>query len=286
MFPVGIMVDSLRLPIADGLVKARQLGADGVQIYATSGAMAPEALSSAVRRELLNRVRDIGLVVSALCGDPGGHGFAVAADNAARIEQSERIIELARDLDCRVVTTHIGVVPGGADGRADTAHPRFGVLQDACGRLADIAASYGATFAVETGPESSTVLRSFLDTLPAGVGVNFDPANLVMVIGENPADAVKNLAPYIVHTHAKDGRMLRKTSAELIYNFFAEGGIEDLNLGEYFIELPLGDGDVNFPVYLKALSENGYTGFLTIEREVGDNPESDIRRAVETLRAL
>ena len=52
------------------------------------------------------------------------------------------------------------------------------------------------------------------------------------------------------------------------------------------IELPLGQGDVDFPAYLSALNDIGYTGYLTIEREVGDDPEGDIRLAVNFLQSL
>jgi sugar phosphate isomerase/epimerase len=57
-----------------------------------------------------------------------------------------------------------------------------------------------------------------------------------------------------------------------------------LNLQDYFLETPLGMGRVNFDEYLKALAAVGYTGFLTIEREVGGQPEEDIRLAVEFLK--
>lgn len=63
-----------------------------------------------------------------------------------------------------------------------------------------------------------------------------------------------------------------------------KGGIGDLRLSDYFKETPLGEGDVDFDRYLKALDEVGYKGFLTIEREVGDNPEKDIRMAVDFLK--
>ena len=77
--------------------------------------------------------------------------------------------------------------------------------------------------------------------------------------------------------------MKKKDDPERIYNFFAEGGIEDLNLQDYFLETPLGMGQVNFDEYLKALAAVGYKGFLAIEREVGDHPEKDVRLAVEFL---
>ena len=65
------------------------------------------------------------------------------------------------------------------------------------------------------------------------------------------------------------------------------GVIEDeIQAGKAFIELPLGEGDVDFPNYLKALNEIGYHGFLTIEREVGEDPAADIRKAVDFLNGL
>ncbi|NLN42036.1 MAG: sugar phosphate isomerase/epimerase, partial [Clostridiales bacterium] len=94
------------------------------------------------------------------------------------------------------------------------------------------------------------------------------------------------LKDYIVHTHAKDGIMKKKTDPEIIYNYFAEGGIEDMRLEDYFLETPLGQGNVDFPKWLKALEDIGYTGFLTIEREVGANPEKDIAEAVNFLKKL
>ena len=285
IFQIGVMVDSFRLELEEGLKKAREVGAAGVQIYATAGRMAPENLSSAQRKEILDIIKSNGLVVSAICGDLGGHGFAKAEDNPWKIEKSKRIMDLAKDLEANIVTTHIGVVP------EDENHPRWKALQDACGELAEYADNVGAFFAIETGPEKAGTLKRFLDSRGSrGVSVNYDPANLVMVTGDDPVEAVYTLKDYIVHTHAKDGIMKKQTDPEIIYNYFAEGGIEDLRLGDYFLETPLGEGHVDFDRYLKALQEVGYRGFLTIEREVGDDPEKDIRQAVvflkEKLKAL
>ena len=55
---------------------------------------------------------------------------------------------------------------------------------------------------------------------------------------------------------------------------------------ESFTELPLGEGKVPFPEYLKALDEIGYHGFLTIEREVGEDPHADIQKAADYLKNL
>ena len=277
-FAIGVMLDSFRLPVKEALKKAREMGASGVQIYATKGKMAPEALSAHARKELLARIHDEGLVVSALCGDLG-MGFGNREKNPELIERSKRILDLACDLETRVVTTHIGVVPERED------HPRYAVMQQACAALAEYADSLSAHFAIETGPEPSERLRKFLDSLGSrGVAVNFDPANLQMVWKEDAAAAVKNLAPYIVHTHAKDGRQLYFRSPEEIYGIVQPE--PDAVISPSFEELPLGEGDVDFKGWLDALRGIGYNSFLTIEREVGGNPEADIRKAVEYLQTL
>ena len=277
-FQIGVMIDSFKLGLKEGIKKAKDVGASGIQISAVRGETAPENLNAGQRKAILDQIRSTGLVVSAVMGDLGGHGFARPADNAWKIEKSKRIMDLALELDTHVITTHIGIVPD------QDSHPRWKILQEACETLGEYGDQVGAYFAIETGPEKASTLKRFLDSLSSrGVRVNFDPANLVMITGDDPVKAVHTLKDYIVHTHAKDGVMKKKDDPERIYNFFAEGGIEDLNLQDFFLETPLGMGQVNFDEYLKALAAVGYKGFLTIEREVGDHPESDIRLAVEFL---
>lgn len=273
-FPIGVILDSFRTDIRTALHKAVALGVQGVQVYATNGEISPEQLVGSKRREFLSMVQAQGLTISALCGDLG-KGFANAGENPQLIERSKKILDLAKELNTNIVTTHIGVVP--ADNTCDT----YKIMQEACHTLADYADSLDAHFAVETGPETAIRLKEFLDTLGSkGVAVNLDPANLVMVVGDDPVAAVYTLKDYIVHTHVKDGRKLRKVSAESIY-LDVESEIE---AGEAFIELPLGQGDVDFPNYLSALHDIGYKGFLTIEREVGDCPENDIGIAIGFLQ--
>ncbi|MDR1629718.1 MAG: sugar phosphate isomerase/epimerase [Oscillospiraceae bacterium] len=274
-FSIGVIVDSFRTDIKTGVQKAAALGAQGIQVYSTRGAMAPENLDAAARREFLDYVKANGLVISALCGDLGGGGFTHPELNAEKIEKSKRILDLAKELETDVVTTHIGVVPN------DPQHPRYQIMQEACGELAAYADQIGAHFAIETGPETSAVLRLFLDSLHSkGVGVNLDPANLVMVTGDDPVIAVHTLRDYIVHTHAKDGVQIFYKDPEIVYGMVKEVIVTCSS----FSEVPLGEGSVDFPNYLKALKDIGYRGFLTIEREVGDNPEGDIGKAVSFLR--
>jgi sugar phosphate isomerase/epimerase len=282
LFKIGAIADSFRKGPREGVQAAKDVGAEGFQIYAVSGEISPEAMDAAARQAFRAYCDKLGLAIAALCGDLGGHGFMLEAENQDKIPRSQRIVDLAADLGTPVVTTHIGVVP------EDPAAPVYRTLQTACRTLGAYAAGKGVTFAIETGPESAPVLRAFLDSLGVkGIGVNLDPANLAMVGGHDPVEAVRLLAPYIVHTHAKDGRRLKPCSAPEVYTAFADGTygklVERLG-GDPFVEAPLGEGDVPWDAYLAALKAAGYRGFLTIEREVGADPAADIARAVRFLR--
>lgn len=275
-FPIGVIADSFRKPMPEALAMAAKMGAKGVQVYATRGEMSPEELVGQKRKDFLRMVKDNGLVISALCGDLG-RGFGNPELNPGLIERSKLILEMAKELETDIVTTHIGVTP------ADPNHPRYKIMQDACGELAAFADSLDAHFAIETGPETSATLKNFLDSLHStGVAVNLDPANLVMVTGDNPAKAVHNLKDYIVHTHAKDGVKLLDRDPEIIYGLVnGDRGAEPA-----FEEVPLGEGSVPWQEYLQALTDIGYKGFLTIEREVGEDPAGDIRKAMNFLNGL
>ncbi|MBE7010413.1 MAG: sugar phosphate isomerase/epimerase [Ruminococcaceae bacterium] len=272
-FPIGIIIDCFKEDFGSALKKCTQIGAKGIQMYATYGEHSPRNLNAVKRKELLDMVKSNGLCFSAICGDLG-QGFTDPAKNPTLIEDSKRIIDLAKDLETNIVTTHIGVVP------ADKNHDRYKVMQEACFELANYADSIDAHFAVETGPERAIVLKEFLDTLNSrGVSVNLDPANLVMVTGDDPVQAVYTLKDYIVHTHAKDGVKLLDKDPEIIYGMVEE----EIKTGAAFHEEPLGQGRVDFDNYLKALYDIGYRGFLTIEREVGEDVAGDIRTAYNFL---
>ena len=275
-FPIGVMLESFKLPAKEAIETASMIGAQGLQIHASRGEFIPDNMTSAKKAELKSMLDANNLTISALCGDLG-MGFGKPELNPELIEKSKRIIDLAKDLGTNVVTTHIGVVP------SDPNHDRYKIMQEACFELAKYADSMEAKFAVETGPEHSKTLKGFLDSLGSkGVSVNLDPANLVMVIGQNPVDAVYDLKDYIVHTHAKDGLKLLDRDPEIIYGVSEE----KMLLDPAFKEVPLGQGGVPFKEYLEALTDIGFNGFLTIEREVGETPKDDIVLAANYLREV
>ncbi len=248
---LGLISDSLRLDFPQSIAKAAELGVSGVQKYLTGGEFSAENMTKDKIREIKDILSSNGIVFSAICGD-----FGLNLDDAAIVDKSKRVLDAAKELGCDIVTTHIGHLT-----LEDS--PFMEAVRKNARALAEYADSMGSYFAAETGTEKAPVLKAFLDSLGAkGLRVNYDPANLVMVAGDDPVAGVYTLKDYIVHTHAKDGV---KT----------ETG---------FLEVPLGTGGVDWDKYIAALNDIGYAGYLTVEREVGDDPAADIVMAVDFLR--
>lgn len=261
---IGVIPDCFRLSIKDGIKKAKELGLDGIQPYATYGDLDPKNLSKTGRDDFKHFVQSLGLEISALVGDFGGHGFADQKRIEWRIERTKEVIDLALDLGVKIVTTHIGVVP------EDENDIAWKTMEEALPEVGTYAYERGIFLATETGPEPAELLKKLLDKIGnPGLKVNYDPANLVMVAGDDPVKGVYTLSNYIVHTHAKDGIKLPDENGEKRWK-----------------EMPLGEGKVDWQNYLRAMKEIGYNGFFTIEREVGDNPEKDIILARDFLRKL
>ncbi|MCU0914792.1 MAG: sugar phosphate isomerase/epimerase [Planctomycetes bacterium] len=133
--------------------------------------------------------------------------------------------------------------------------------------LANIASDNGVILLLETGQESAQELRHFLEKLDhQSVGVNFDPANMILYDKGDPIDAVRTLAPWIRHLHVKDATRTKQP-------------------GTWGAEVPWGDGQVGVPRFLAVLEEVAFDGAMAIEREAGDNRFGDIKLAIERLTA-
>ena len=124
-FPIGVMLNSFRTTIPDAIERAAALKLKGVQLHMARGEYAPENMTPARRRELLDMVRSNGMVISAVCGEQS-LGFVHKDKNPELVERAKRILDMARDLDCTIVTTHIGVIP------QDKTSERYNVMQEAC----------------------------------------------------------------------------------------------------------------------------------------------------------
>lgn len=170
-------------------------------------------------------------------------------------------IDVTAELGVGLISTHIGFID----------HTRKEYTQkfyDRTMELADAAADKGLELLMETGQESAVEMRQFLDKLshPA-VGINFDPANMILYDKGDPIEALHVLASWIKHVHIKDAIRTKKP-------------------GTWGAEVPWGDGEVRNEEFLRILRKVGFKGVLAIEREAGDDRFGDICHAAEILQSF
>ena len=181
----------------------------------------------------------------------------------ARVEEIIKSSDFAAKIGVRQIATHVGFIP---ENPSDPLYP--GVIA-ALRHVVDYCKQNGQKFLFETGQETPVALRRVIEDLGReGIGINFDPANLLMYGKANPVDALDIIGEFILDIHAKDGEY-------------------PVNGRELGVEKPLGQGRVNFPALFKKLKELGYDGPVTIEREIsGEQQKKDILMAIEMLRGL
>ena len=255
---LGVRLESLGLPLRKALAEASRLAVAGVQFDAV-GDLAPKNLSQSGRRELRHLLRSYSLELTAL-GCPLRHGLDHAENQQARIDNIREVMSLSFDLGPRRVVIEAGQVPDEKD------LERTRLMTEALTDLGRHGDRSGTILALETGLESGDTLAQFLDRFDTGgLGVNLDPANLLSH-GFSPFDALRALNRRIVHVHAKDAR--RGSSSRAMQ------------------EVPLGAGDIDWLQFLGILEEIEYRGWLTVERESGDNRAADVAAGVAFLRQL
>lgn len=147
-------------------------------------------------------------------------------------------------------------------------HRYIGVVE-ALKEIADYCGEKGQSFWFETGQETPvTLLRAIEDVGRDNLGINLDPANLLMYGKANPVDALDIIGTYVRGVHAKDGEY-------------------PTNGRELGVEKPLGEGRVNYPLLVPKLTSLGFDGALTIEREIaGPQQVEDIKRGKRFLERI
>jgi L-ribulose-5-phosphate 3-epimerase len=269
---IAVMLASLRMEPHAAMQKAKEMGADGVHV-----SFAPDSLDAAGRRKLVEEIHSLGLEISALSGW-GGHVDLGEEDVEQHVADAKRHLELAADLGCGIWQAHIGVMP------EDPSDPRWANFVKHCRQIAEYGERIGACLAIETGPEPPYVLKRLIETVgSAGLRVNYDPANLILwppLLAKRagtpydrqaawekfmPVDGADLLGPYVVHVHAKDAVAWDDGTAR---------------------EVPLGQGQIDWPRFAGHLRRHGFDGYFAIEREVGDDPVRDIQVALDFLRTL
>lgn len=194
-------------------------------------------------------------------------GLVPDATARERIEQALVCAAIARDLGLTLVSTHAGLIPPAADRAA------FEKLQARIGGVADQFAAMGLTLLFETGQETAADLLAFLQALGRpNVGVNFDPANMLLYGKGDPVAAIGVLGARIKHVHAKDTKLHAPPPVD-----------EAAWRGR---EIPLGQGDARLAEVVGALRRIGYAGPLVVEREAGGEREKDVREGIEFLKRV
>ncbi len=190
-------------------------------------------------------------------------GFVPTATRRERELRTYAVSDFARSLGIPGVAAHIGCLP------EDPSDPEHVAVLELVRRVCDRCAQNGQTFALETGQEPADALLEFLQAVERpNLGINFDPANMILYGSGEPMDALHTLADQLVTVHCKDGTWPETP-------------------GEWGRETPLGDGAVGMARYVATLREVGYCGPLVIEREiVGEEQRADIARAIGLLNSL
>ncbi len=193
-------------------------------------------------------------------------GFIPESTREAREKRTYEISDFAAAIGVGSIACHIGFVP------EDTVHPNYIAVRDLVRRICDHAASRGQTFALETGQEPAASLLAFLEDVGRpNVGINFDPANMILYGTGDPIEALGVLGSHVISVHAKDGDWPPKDVP-----------------GALGSEKPLGGGSVGMRKFVDKLRDIGYDGQVNIERE-GQSPEQwrqDVSAAVKLLRSL
>ena len=177
-----------------------------------------------------------------------------------RAEIVKQGADFASQLGVERIITHLGFVP--EDMHDENYIQLIPVLRD----IANYCKKLGLDFLFETGQETPvTLLRTIEDIGYDNVGINLDPANLILYGKGNPVDSLYVFGKYVRGVHIKDG----------VYP------IDGSNLGQ---EKPIGEGHVNFPLLLRRLNDLDYTGSLVVECELEEDRLEHIQQAITTVQ--
>ncbi|MDG2170086.1 MAG: sugar phosphate isomerase/epimerase [Opitutales bacterium] len=172
------------------------------------------------------------------------------------------VVDAARSLGLDLVSFHAGFLP------EDQNDPDYEKLIKRLRTLATLFDDSGIMLSFETGQEEGSHLSHFLDDLAApNVGVNFDPANMILYDKGDPIEGLRSLVPYLQQVHIKDANKTKEP-------------------GTWGEEVVVGTGEVDWPAFLEILNRANYKGALVIEREAGDERVADILAAKYHLESL
>ena len=269
-WPLGVFA-SIDAGLGVQLEVAYELGVPTIQLHA------PHRTTRTKRHaeQFLARLAELGIRISVVFGGFEGESYAdiptvsrtvglvPPATRAARLKEMREISDFARLLGVGAVGLHLGFVPH------DTADPMYRDVVAVARDLCDYCKNNGQNLHLETGQESADTLLRFLgDVGRDNLFVNFDPANMILYGSGEPIEALRKVGRYVRSVHCKDARLA------------ARPGLE------WGAEVPLGEGDVGMENFLRTLGDLGYTGPLTIEREIPQDPVRQKQEIGHGMRLL
>lgn len=267
---LGVCSWSLRPRTPEQLIEAvRDLGISVVQLALTPHRDSTEAWDDAPKK-----LRDAGIrIASGMFGTVGEDyatlesiretgGLLPDEHWQANLEIARDVAQIARDNDIELISFHAGFIPH------DQNDPLFATMLERIRTVADCYAEHGLQLLFETGQETADDLLTFLNVLDRkNVGVNFDPANMILYAKGDPIEALAKLLPHIKQVHIKDA-------------------LPTQTPGTWGSEVVVGDGAVGWQAFMQTLRDSNYTGDLIIEREAGENRQGDIRTAISKINPL
>ena len=180
----------------------------------------------------------------------------------ANFDIAKRSVELVNDFGTKLITFHAGFLPH------DPADPLRSVMIDRIRQFHDIFAEAEIDVALETGQESAETLRDLLQELRLPhLGVNFDPANMILYDMGDPIKSLKLLAPWVRQIHLKDATRTKTP-------------------GQWGSEVPIGSGDVNWAAFFDAMQSAKLDVDMCIEREAGEDRIADIHAGLAHLESI
>ncbi|MFZ7806696.1 sugar phosphate isomerase/epimerase family protein [Bacillus thuringiensis] len=239
---LGMFLNTKHIEVNEGIQKAREWDLEYIQLYAMNKnfnlANIPVVEWTALKKSLsFNGIKIPSLAIS--FGENGITGTEVDST----INQIKYITDRGLELGAKIIKAHIGKVPD------DEKSECYDKMIRVCYEIGELAFKFGGVFAIETGSEKAIVLKRLLENANSkGLAVNFDPANLISDVNENPLEGLLLLKDYIVQTHIKDCKEVKSNSSSK------------------YIEVAVGNGEVDFDIFFKVLDEIGFDGYNMIER--------------------
>ena len=272
-WPLGVFA-SIDAGFGVRLEIAQELGVSTIHLHTPS----KPARTAERAAEFRKRIDELGIRVTCVFAGFEGESYAdiptvqktvglVPPDTRKqRAAELREIADFAKLLEVDVVGIHVGFVPH------DREDPAFASIVDAMRAACDHAAGNGQAIHLETGQEPADILLGFLRTVDReNLFINFDPANMILYGCGEPIEALQTVGSYVRSVHCKDAKWSDQPG---------------VTWGE---ETALGQGDVDFRLFLQTLADLGYEGPLTIEREIPQDPErqkAEIAAACDLLNTL